>query len=461
MERKHKSDGQSGESVASFDDALSESLILDLGGSGAVKAADLEFEQLIRENQLEESDVVAPDLEVLPPDDSAGMAEWYRHGINLIRQSSWHHAAEAFDRAHLKDTQSTTPRSARVLACLGYAMMKSGRFQESIPRYRAAIDLMPDMAGAHTGLAAATLQSNNQDAALEAFAEATRVVTGSVALQFNYGNLLAAAGHPDEAKSAFLAALALDQHHVPSLTNLGVLHVKQGRLEDALDVFARASAQRRGVRRARFNMGLVLGRLKRWEDAIRVLGTLMEENPDATRPRILAARILRCAERQLEAIKVLDSYMDWPSRKAPACELLGLVHHDLGNADQAMAFWREALAIDPAFVRVHVHIARERLRSGAVSEADVAIQAAIELRPERAATWAVSGQIDFARDRFDRAIQSLERAIELNPDDAEARYWLGRSHLSKGSMIEALRQCTQLDAISPQLATRLRARVYG
>jgi hypothetical protein len=46
----------------SADDPLSESLMLDLSGSGAVKATDLEFDQLIRENQLEESDVAAPGI---------------------------------------------------------------------------------------------------------------------------------------------------------------------------------------------------------------------------------------------------------------------------------------------------------------------------------------------------------------------------------------------------------------
>ncbi len=460
MESTHNSDDQLGETESSPDDSLSESLILELGGPGAVEAADLEFDQLIRENQLEESDVAAPGLEVLPPDQSAGMNEWYMYGVELIRRASWQSASAAFEHAISAAAEQSTVRSARVMACLGYTLMKSGRPEESIPQYRAALERVPEMVGAHTGLAAATLQVADQAAAMEAFAEAIRVVTRSVPLHFNYGNLLAAAGRHDEAKAAFFAALALDQQHLPSLINLGVLHAKQGRLDDAIDAFTRACKMPGQKRRAQFNMGLVLGRLKRWGEAIQVLRVLMDDYPDATRPRILAARVLRCASRGLEAIEILDNYMEWPSRRAPACELLGLVHHDLGNSDQAMAFWREALAADPSFVRVHVHIARARLCDGEITEADVAIQAAIELRPERAASWTVSGQIDFARDRFDRAIESLGRAIELDPKDAVAQYWLGRSHLSKGSMIGALRQCEQLEAMCPKLAARLRARVY-
>lgn len=455
------SDDQPGDIGQSDDDSLSETLMIDLSGLEAAEAADLEFDQLIRENQLEESHVAAPGLEVLPPPESAGMNEWYMHGVDHIRRRNWHVASEAFGRAISADIGRSEVRSARSMAYLGYALMKSGRAQESIAQYRGAIDIVPDMAGAHTGLAAAMLQVGDQAAAMEALATAIRVVKDSVGLNFNYGNLLAAAGQPDEAKAAFLAALAQDQHHVPSLTNLGALHAKHDRLDDAIDAFSRAcTASPRGAKRAQYNMSLVLGRLKQWDKAMQTLHALMEEHPDATRPRILAARILRCAGRYLEAIEVLDNYMEWPSRMAPACEMLGLVHHDLGNSDQAMAFWNEALRADPAFVRVHVHIARAHLRGGAVSEAEVAIMAAIELRPKRAASWSVSGQIDFARGRFDQAIESLERAVELNPADAETQYWLGRSHLSKGSMIGALRQCEQLESISQEHAARLRARMH-
>jgi DNA-binding SARP family transcriptional activator len=68
--------------------------------------------------------------------------------------------------------------------------------------------------------------------------------------------------------------------------------------------------------------------------------------------------------------------------------------------------------------------------------------------------------VEFARERMDAAITALERAIELDASDSEAHYWLGRAHLGNGSMIGALRQCEQLEAMDPPLAARLRARVY-
>lgn len=443
-----------------LDDTLPGSLLIDLGASSTTDAADEEFEQLILENQLEESDVSAPGLNVVSPEPNAGSTEWYIHGVELLRRREWPAAVSAFEGVLKLDAARSEYHAPKALACLGYALMKIGRADESLPLYREALELSPDLPGACTGLAAALMVIGLDAEAIVAFAEAARVLTGRVPIHFNHGNLLVRVGRLDEAEAAFLAALAVDAKHAPTLTNLGALHAQREQFNDALEVLSRACATSDGAWRARFNMALVLGKLKRWDQAIDLVRALMADRPSSTRTRILAGRIMRCADRHLEAIEVLDDYMEWEDRTAAACELLGLVHNDLGNADQAMVFWKEALRADPAFVRIHVHVARARLLEGAVSDADVAIQAAIELRPDRAASWTVCGQVEFARERMDAAITALERAIELDASDSEAHYWLGRAHLGNGSMIGALRQCEQLEAMDPPLAARLRARVY-
>ncbi len=442
------------------DATLAESPVLDLGESCTADAVDEEFEQLILENQLEESDVSAPGLEVVSPESTAGSTEWYIHGVELLRRRDWSAAVSAFEQVLELDSARSEYHAPKALACLGYALMQLGRADESVPRYREALELSPNLGGGRSGLAAALLKTGDEADAITAFAEAARVLPAQVPLHFNLGNLLARAERLDEAQEAFLAALAIDAGHIPTLTNLGALHAERKCFEDAERVLSLACNGPDATWRARFNLVLVLGKLKRWDQAIELARALIAEYPSNTRTRILAGRIMRCAGRHLEAIEVLDDYMEWDGCSAAACELLGLVHNDLGNADQAVVFWKEALRSDPTFTRVHAHMARAKLSEGAVSEASIAIQTAIELDSERAATWTLCGQVEFARDRMDAAIEALERAIELDAMDPEAHYWLGRVHLSKGSMIGVLRQCEQLEAIDSALADRLRARVY-
>jgi tetratricopeptide (TPR) repeat protein len=450
---------------ASDIDALSDATIadnplIDLGEPGTVDAADEEFEQLMLESQLEDSDASAPGLDVVSPDPTAGSTEWYIHGVELLRRKEWPAAVPAFEQALGLDAARSAYHAPKAMACLGYALMKLGRADQSVDHYRSALELSPNLPGARTGLAAALLTIGADDEAIVAFAEASRVLTGRVPLHFNHGNLLARAGRMEEAEAAFQAALAIDANHVPTLTNLGALLAQGRRFDEALEVLSRVPGNSDGAWRARFNLALVFGKLQQWDQAIDLCRALIADRPSSTRVRILTGRIMRCAGRHLEAIELLDDYMEWKDRTAAACELLGLVHNDLGNADQAMVFWKEALRSNPTFVRIHVHVARARLGEGAVSDADVAIQTAIELRPDRSASWTVCGQVEFARERMDAAIKALEKAIKLDPSDSEAHYWLGRAHLGKGSMIGALRQCEQLEAMDPPLAARLRARVY-
>ena len=443
-----------------LDATLADGPVFDLDDTRMVDTADEEFERLILENQLEESDASAPGLEIVSPEPTAGSTEWYIHGVELLQRGDWGNAASSLEQAVDLDPGRSEYHTPKALACLGYSLMKLKRMDESIPRYREALELSPNLPGGRSGLAAALLMTGNEAEAISAFAEATRVIVGCVPLHFNHGNLLTRAGRLDEAEAAFLAAIAIDSSHVPTLTNLGALYAEQKRFNDALEVLSRVRQTSNTSWKARFNMGLVLGKLKQWDRAIECLRDLIADHPTSTRARILVGRIMRCAGMYLEAIEVLDDYSEWGDGEAAACELLGLVHNELGNADQAMAFWKEALRVYPAFVRVHVHMARAQLSAKEFSDAHLAIQTAIDLRPERAGTWTVCGQVELARERVDAAIEALERAIELDATDSEAHYWLGRAHLDKGSMIGALRQCEQLEAIDSTLAARLRAHVY-
>ncbi len=60
---------------------------------------------------------------------------------------------------------------------------------------------------------------------------------------------------------------------------------------------------------------------------------------------------------------------------------IGAYWMQLGNEDQAVLFWKEALAINPALLLVRLNLARALLRSGLRDEAQAALQKALELNP--------------------------------------------------------------------------------
>ena len=65
---------------------------------------------------------------------------------------------------------------------------------------------------------------------------------------------------------------------------------------------------------------------------------------------------------------------------------------------------------------------------------------ALDLEPNLAEAWASSGGLAYSEARFDRAEDSLRRAIELNPNYAAARHWYSLVLNETGQRDESLVQ---------------------
>jgi adenylate cyclase len=103
---------------------------------------------------------------------------------------------------------------------------------------------------------------------------------------------------------------------------------------------------------------------------------------------------------------------------------------------EAQKFYKQAIAIDPNFARGYVGLARAQ------------IQAASVLR-----TITLQHGPD-APDTFVRSADGLARkALELDPNDAEARACLGLAYWVRGEHREALTEIDRALLISPNLAT--------
>jgi len=428
-------------------------------GADTAMVADVDLDQLIHDNQIGDTDVTAPGLTVVKPGGQVSSSDLYILGIEHIRRKDWAAAAESLHASAEQDPSRNAYHTGRCLACLAYARYKLGQAEDAVRLYREAAGIDSNVPGVRSGLAAALMLAGHYDDAVDALKGAIRNDPARVPLQFNLGNLLARLDRLDEAEAAYRAGLECDAAHIPLLTNLGAVCAEQRKYTDAIAALMIACEQAEPSWRARFNLGLVLARLHRWSDSAELLRGLTADYPLCARTRILTARVMRCGGQYLEAIEVLDEFVDWGEWRSTAHELMGLIHESLGNPVQAVVFWKEALQDDPQFSRPLGHIALQALREGEIAEAATAIDKAIAIRDDSAKFWMIRGQIDLARDAADSAIESLERAIEIDDSYHDARYWLGRAHLEAGSLLGAVRQHERLDAAGSPLAPRLKRRI--
>lgn len=114
--------------------------------------------------------------------------------------------------------------------------------------------------------------------------------------------------------------------------------------------------------------------------------------------------------------------------------------------EDAIAFYLEALAIDPEFALAHAGLADAySLRFGGygfeplwVEKAQAATRRALELEPDLAEGHRALIQVNINLGRLQQALAAGRRALELRPNDAETHWRLADVHLQRGELERAV-----------------------
>ncbi|MEJ2576127.1 MAG: PEP-CTERM system TPR-repeat protein PrsT [Gammaproteobacteria bacterium] len=149
-------------------------------------------------------------------------------------------------------------------------------------------------------------------------------------------------------------------------------------------------------------------------------------------------------QKALETAKQLEARM--PDSPIPP-NLTGLAYLAVGDAKQADAKFREALAIDPGFVVAYMNRARTALALRDQATARASYEAALEHQPGH--LGALLGLAALAEQAGDReALEGyLNQANEANPQALQPRLLLAENLLRRG---EALKALNMLNGLTPE-----------
>jgi len=109
-----------------------------------------------------------------------------------------------------------------------------------------------------------------------------------------------------------------------------------------------------------------------------------------------------------------------------------------GKVDEAIHHFMYALRINPDYAQAHNGLGSALLRKGKVEEAAGHFQKALQINPDYAQAHYNLGTILLKKGRVDDAIAHYQHALQNNPDYAQAHYNLGNILLEKGRVDEAI-----------------------
>jgi protein O-mannosyl-transferase len=123
-----------------------------------------------------------------------------------------------------------------------------------------------------------------------------------------------------------------------------------------------------------------------------------------------------------------------------------------GKPDEAMALFRQAIDLQPAFSLPYNSIASLLLQKGLTDEALPLLQEAITLRPDFPEAQENLGKVLLAQGRTAEALEHFQRSADLQPREAGAQYNFGRVLLQVGLPEDALDYLQKATALRPDFA---------
>ncbi len=230
------------------------------------------------------------------------------------------------------------------------------------------------------------------------------------------------AGKFADAEFALQSMLAKDSGNADVMLALALLRLYSADYEEALSLLRDAVAQKPDVARIHILISFALAKLDRIEEAIEFLNNAYELDGGDERIRRVEAVILTSQGKFDEALESLSRYaLDHPDDPWDVWNDLGTLYYKQEQFQQAEDSFQQAIksaaSMGLIIPFVHFNLALCFNAIGKFTDAKEQLSIALEEDGELASAWSTLGLLVAADEEYDRAIEYIERAIDLQPEN--------------------------------------------
>jgi putative PEP-CTERM system TPR-repeat lipoprotein len=352
-------------------------------------------------------------------------------------------AADLFARASALDGASATLRTG-----LGLARLGEGATDDAVRELQAAATLDKQSPEAVEALVQANLRLGRRDAALDAALALERAQPDKPLAHALKGQVLAAQGKPDAARTSFERALQLDPAYFRAAASLSQLALDAERPARARLVLVDFVAKNKKSVAAMDGLATLAERIRDGAQVTHWLEQAAAVDPHAIGPGVdLCAHYLRTGQtdKALELARrlqvshpenpdlldlrgkaelargdlpaALESYKQLAQalpRSAPALMQVAALRLVMNNPTQAEADLKSVLAIQPDFPSAQLELAALYVRKGSHDLALMVAEHMQRQHPQGAAGFQLQGDILMAKHQPAAALAAFERASALH-----------------------------------------------
>lgn len=268
----------------------------------------------------------------------------------------------------------------------GLAHHQAGRLDRAEALYRKALVKDPGCPDALHLLGVVAYQSGKIRPALQLIGRALPALAELPDAHLNYGNALQGAGRWAEAAESYRRAIALDPDY-------GMAHS---------------------------NLARALLELRQFDAALESARRAIELLPDFAGAHVNYADALVGLERYAEAEAPLRRALELMPDEAEVFRSLGGVCVHLERLDEAITHLERAVALAPNNPVAHRWLGLARYKAEDLVGSEASFRRTLALVPNSARTWHDLGDVVRLAGRFEEALTYFRRALEIDPDLAEA-----------------------------------------
>lgn len=359
----------------------------------------------------------------------------YRLARILGRKEERPEAARELDTfTQLKEEDDRKKRASQ-LSTEANDLLDHGRAKESAEAYRQAILLMPKDARLHYNLAVALSRLGDSAGQSRELKQAIDLDPNFSLAHDQLGSFYLRQGQLAEAEREFRAAIRLDPRAAEPLNNLGTLLGRQGRNDEAESLFQQAVEIDPQFTQAYVNLGLTYAAKGSFPEAEKQFNAALWLDPKNSNALTALGMLQGKTGRDAQSVQTFKKLAAINPASPQAHVNLGIAYGDMYDLQSALAEFSEAIRLDPNSAMAHFNKGRVLYALNRRDDAKQELEAAIRLDRNYADALFLLGVIEHSSPF---ATELFQRVVDLQPNNADAHFYLGRNLMEMGKKNEAI-----------------------
>jgi arylsulfatase A-like enzyme/Flp pilus assembly protein TadD len=245
---------------------------------------------------------------------------------------------------------------------------------------------------------------------------------------------------------------------------------REGKFQSAIDALKKIISERKDLAVAYVDLAIIHSNQKRPQEALDVLNQGLSTNPQSYEIFSKYISTLIRNNQNVEVLELFQShYLKEMDHDPKIWNLLALAYLNSGDPDRAKKALEQALSLDPRYPltqynygKLYEWFGMKNQDRRAFGRSLESYKKAIELDPEFADAYIGLGVVYLRSGEFAGGIYCLEKALEIQPDSPLAVYNLGLAYLNSGNRSKALQCFTRYlndyaQDLSPEEVDKIRA----